>query len=759
MSTCKCKNNQTDNLKELDEILETYGKKKGYLITILQKAQDAYGYISIDIMNRISEFTGIKVAKIYGVATFYAQFRLQPIGKYLIMLCQGTACHVNGSEMISQVISEQLNIKDGETTEDGLFTLNQVSCLGCCSLAPVMMIKTEDSDETYGNLTKDSVIEILNQIKEKEEKAKGESMKIVVGQGSCGIATGAKKVANRFEEILGEKNIDINVDITGCIGTCFLEPIVDIYEDGKDEPTRYVKVKPDDVAEIVESHIEGGKVVENKEISEENKKLMKKQKRIVLRNCGSINPEEIDEYISRDGYKATEKVLTTMTDEEVIDVIKVSGLRGRGGAGFPTWFKWNAARQNKADQKYIVCNADEGDPGAFMDRAVLEGDPHSLLEGMIIGGYAMGATEGVIYVRAEYPLAIKRLEIAIAQAKERGYLGKNIFGSGFDFDIRIKEGAGAFVCGEETALIASLEGERGMPRLKPPFPAQKGYWQKPTNINNVETYANVAWIMLNGGETFGSMGTKTSNGTKVFALAGKIKKGGLVEVPMGISLREVIYDIGGGIKEDKEFKAVQMGGPSGGCIPASLIDTPVDYENINKTGAIVGSGGMIVMDETTCMVDMARYFLDFTRKESCGKCNYCRIGTKRMLEILERITNGEGKDGDIELLEELAYKVKDGAMCGLGQTAPNPVITTLKYFRHEYEDHIYNKKCTAKSCKSLISYDIVEDKCKGCGACKKKCPVSAISGNKKEAHVIDKNICIKCGKCMETCKFNAIEIN
>lgn len=584
-------------------------------------------------------------------------------------------------------------------------------------------------------------------------------MKIVVGQGSCGIATGAKKVANEFEEILNKKNIDIKVDITGCIGLCFLEPIVDIYEDGKEKPTRYVKVKQSDVSEIIESHILNGKVVQSLEISDDDKKLMDKQKRVVLRNCGSINPEKIEEYIAKDGYKATEKVLTTMKSEDVIEVIKKSGLRGRGGAGFPTWFKWNAAKQSKADQKYIICNADEGDPGAFMDRAVLEGDPHSLLEGMIIGGYAMGATEGVIYVRAEYPLAIKRLEIAITQAKEKGFLGKNIFGSGFDFEIRIKEGAGAFVCGEETALIASLEGERGMPRLKPPFPAQKGYWQKPSNINNVETYANVAWIILNGGEAFGSMGTATSNGTKVFALAGKIKKGGLIEVPMGLSLKEVIYEIGGGIKQDKKFKAVQMGGPSGGCIPASLIETPVDYENINKTGAIVGSGGMIVMDETTCMVDMARYFLDFTRKESCGKCNYCRIGTKRMLEILERITQGKGKDGDIELLEELAYKVKDGAMCGLGQTAPNPVITTLKYFRNEYEDHIYNKKCTAKSCKALVSYKVVEDNCKGCGACKKKCPVNAISGEKKEAHVIDQNVCIKCGKCSETCKFDAIEIN
>ena len=579
-------------------------------------------------------------------------------------------------------------------------------------------------------------------------------VKVIVGQGSCGVATGAKKTAAQFERLIEEKDLDVKVDITGCVGTCYLEPIVDVYDDNNNM-TRYVKVNADKASEIVEKHLVNGEVVTDLALHDEDKLFIEKQQRVVLRHCGLINPEKIEEYIAVGGYAATKKVVTSMTQDEVIEEIKVSGLRGRGGAGFPTWFKWNAAKANKADQKYIVCNADEGDPGAFMDRSVLEGDPHSLIEGMIIGGYAMGARDGVIYVRAEYPLAIHRLEIAMSQAREKGFLGKNIFGSGFDFDLRIKAGAGAFVCGEETALIASLEGERGMPRLKPPFPAAKGYWQKPTNINNVETFANVAWIIANGGAAFGAMGTDKSKGTKVFALAGKIKKGGLVEVPMGLPLRDVIYGIGGGIKKDKEFKAVQMGGPSGGCIPASLIDTPVDYENINKTGAIVGSGGMIVMDETTCMVDMARYFLDFTRKESCGKCNYCRIGTKRMLEILERITRGEGKDGDIELLEELAYKVKDGAMCGLGQTAPNPVLTTIKYFRNEYEDHIYNKKCTAASCKSLISFNITDD-CRGCTACARKCPVGAISGNKKEKHVIDQDVCIRCGRCEENCKFDAI---
>ncbi len=581
-------------------------------------------------------------------------------------------------------------------------------------------------------------------------------MKIVVGEGSCGIAAGAAKVYSAIEKLIGLTGSTLTV--TGCIGMCFLEPIVDIY-DGGELKKRLVKVRPEDAEKII-AYVNGDEnAVNDIEISDDDKLFLEKQTRIALRHCGIINPEIIDEYTAFDGYRALEKVLKTMTPEDVIEEIKISGLAGRGGAGFPTWFKWNAARQSPGETKYLICNADEGDPGAFMDRAVIESDPHNLIEGMLIGAYAIGAKEAVVYVRAEYPLAIERLKEAIKQAEEKGFLGENIMGTGFSCKMRIKAGAGAFVCGEETALIESLQGERGMPRLKPPFPAQSGYWYKPSNINNVETFANVSWIILNGGEAFAAMGTDGSKGTKVFALTGKIKRGGLVEIPMGKTLRDVIFDIGGGIKNGKKFKAVQMGGPSGGCIPAELLDTVIDYKALGATGAIMGSGGMVVMDETTCMVSMAQFFLDFTAKESCGKCIHCRIGTKRMLEILNRIVKGEGREGDIELLEELCYSIKDGALCGLGQTAPNPVLTTIKYFRNEYEAHINDKKCPAKSCPDLLEYTIDADKCRGCTLCAKKCPANAISGEVKSAHKIDRDKCIKCGSCVSVCRFGAVNVD
>lgn len=577
-------------------------------------------------------------------------------------------------------------------------------------------------------------------------------MKIVIGEGSCGIAAGAQKIHNALSKC------DLNgaqLTIAGCIGMCYLEPIVDIYEG--DKLTRLVKVSENDVEKIAEYiKTKNTELIKDLIVSDEDSEFLTKQTRIALRRCGIINPEEITAFIEADGYTALKKCLTELSPEEVIEIIKTSGLAGRGGAGFPTWFKWNAARQSEGDEKYLICNADEGDPGAFMDRAVIESDPHNLIEGMLIGAYAIGAKHAVVYVRAEYPLAIKRLNMAIAQAKEQGIIGENIFGTDFSCDFTIKAGAGAFVCGEETALIESLEGHRGMPRLKPPFPAASGYWHKPSNINNVETFANVSWIINNGGEAFASMGTEGSKGTKVFAVTGKVKRSGLVEIPMGKTLKDVIFDIAGGMKNDNAFKAVQMGGPSGGCIPAELIDTVIDYKALGATGAIMGSGGMVVMDESTCMVGMAKFFLDFTAKESCGKCIHCRIGTKRMLEILTRISKGEGKEGDIELLEELCLSIKDGALCGLGQTAPNPVLTTIKYFRNEYEAHIRDKKCPAGECSDLVEYKIIDSKCKGCTLCARNCPVHAIEGSVKNPHTIDTQKCIKCGKCYTSCKFGAI---
>ena len=581
--------------------------------------------------------------------------------------------------------------------------------------------------------------------------------RIVVGEGSCGLAAGAGAVYSALEAKL-TADIAAELSITGCVGICYLEPIVDVYdEEGKLH--RCVQVKAEDAETIVNAVNTGDySLLSDIVIKPEDESFLTQQTRIALRHCGIINPDEIDAYIADDGYQALTKVLKTMTPEEVIEEIKISGLGGRGGAGFPTWFKWNAARQSKGEEKYLICNADEGDPGAFMDRAVIESDPHNLIEGMLIGAYAIGAKEAVVYVRAEYPLAIVRLTNAIKQAEEKGYLGENILGTGFSCKMRIKAGAGAFVCGEETALIESLEGSRGMPRLKPPFPAQAGYWLKPSNINNVETFANIAWIINNGGAAFSAMGTENSKGTKVFAVTGKVKRSGLVEIPMGKTLREVIFDIAGGIRGGHEFKAVQLGGPSGGCIPAHLLDTVIDYRALGATGAIMGSGGMVVMDETTCMVGIAKFFLDFTTKESCGKCVHCRIGTKRLSEILERIVAGKGKDGDIELLEELCTSIKDGALCGLGQTAPNPVLTTIRYFRNEYEDHIYNKKCTAKQCPALLTYSIDAEKCIGCSLCAKKCPVGAITGELKKTFAIDPNVCIRCGACINSCRKGAVVV-
>jgi len=594
---------------------------------------------------------------------------------------------------------------------------------------------------------------------------------VLVGLGTCGISAGGEKVFQALHNELKEHPGAFVLKETGCIGMCYREVLVEVINgEALGSPTLqvdadklrraghlYGDVTPEKVGRIIEEDVLNGRTIDEWLVRGEGREkgFFENQIRIVLRNCGIIDPGSLDEYKSRGGYTALEKVIRSMTQEQVIDEVIKSGLRGRGGGGFPTGTKWKFTRNAPGTKKYIICNADEGDPGAFMDRSVIESDPHSVLEGMLIAGYAIGSDEGVIYVRAEYPKAVARLRQAISQARNKGLLGQRVFGSDFIFDIRIKEGAGAFVCGEETALIASVEGRRGMPRFRPPFPAISGLWGKPTNINNVETFANIPWIILNGGSAFASYGTPDSKGTKVFAMAGKVKRTGLVEVPMGITINSIIFDVCGGILNDKKFKAVQMGGPSGGCIPAVMCDIPIDYQQINKTGAIMGSGGLIVMDETTCMVDVAKFFLGFTQAESCGKCTFCRIGTKRMLEILERITIGQGTMADLTNLEQLSDQIMAASLCGLGQTAPNPVITTLKYFREEYVAHIEEKKCPAHVCTTLLTYSI-NDACTGCTVCAKACPTEAITGERKQLHIIDQEKCIKCGKCYTVCRFDAV---
>ncbi|MHC4574440.1 MAG: NAD(P)H-dependent oxidoreductase subunit E [Planctomycetota bacterium] len=777
------------DLTFVGEAVERTGTSAEKVLAILQAVQGHYGYLPKEALERVCGLTEITPASIIGVSTFYNQFRHRPVGRHIIHVCVGTACHVKGAGQIYEAFRRHLDIPEGEDTDpQRLFTVEKIACLGCCTLAPAAQI----GQVTYGHLTRETVPRVISdflqyeqaRVRPKHEVRKGQADEaageIRLGLGSCCVARGSGKLREALEEALNETGVRAAIKRVGCVGMCFQTPLVEMVLP-HERSFLYARVRPGDAKAIVLRHFKprGVRKISNAvsnvldtilsdekwepvtrysiDVREEPvADFLGKQKHIATEHCGHIDPVDIDEYLSRDGFGALRRCIKDLGPEEIIGELEVSGLRGRGGAGYPTHLKWSAVCQRSGQKKYVLCNGDEGDPGAFMDRMLMESYPYRIIEGVTIAAYTVGADEGYFYIRAEYPLAIERMSRALERCRERGFLGDKILGSGFSLHLKIAAGAGAFVCGEETALMASIEGRRGMPRLRPPYPAENGLWNRPTLINNVETYAAVPWIMRYGGAGLAQLGTSGSKGTKVFALAGKIAHGGLIEVPMGISIREIIEDIGGGIAGGKQFKAVQVGGPSGGCVPAELADTAVDYETLGDVGAMMGSGGMVALDESDCMVDIARYFLEFTQNQSCGKCTFCRIGTRRMLDILERLCEGNGKKGDIEELEHLAETVKRGSLCGLGRTAPNPVLSTIKYFRDEYEAHL-QKRCPAGRCKALIIYSVTDD-CIGCTLCAQHCPADAIEMQPYEKHEIDDEKCIRCGTCKNICPADAIKV-
>ena len=775
---------------EVDRIVGEVGTDSSLVIPVLQAVQKEFKYLPEAALRRVCEITDITPAQIEGVSSFFSQFRRTPVGRHMISVCDGTACHVKGAEAVYSAVLQDLGIEEGDTDTEGLFTVQKVACLGCCTLAPAVQI----DGTTYGHVRTDTVSDMLTDFLENEANRVPRQAhvpedgivmgEVRVGLGSCCVAGGSAKIKEALEEELEALQCRVDIKPVGCVGMCHRTPLVEVVIPGE-EPVLYAKVKAEDIPEIVERHFEAEhpfiklrtaaesllkrlytdaarQVPERYSINVRDRQVsdfLGRQQHIATEHCGVLNPTDIEEYRFLGGFKALKDVFFQNDPGQLISTIEKSGLRGRGGGGFPAARKWRTVRNSPAAEsgrKYIVLNGDEGDPGAFMDRMIMESYPYRVIEGMVIASFAVGATEGFLYVRAEYPLAVKRLRMALAEFEQAGYLGDNIMGSGHSLRLTLFEGAGAFVCGEESALIASLEGRRGMPGYRPPYPAEQGFRGSPTLVNNAETYSVIPWIIRNGPDAFAAFGTEHSKGTKVFSLAGKVERGGLIEVPMGITIREVVEEIGGGVADGRQFKAVQIGGPSGGCIPARLGDTTVDFEALTEVGAMMGSGGFVVLDDTDCMVEMARYFLSFTQSESCGKCTPCRVGTKRMLEILERLCRGEGGAGDIEALERLARTVKAQSLCGLGKTAPNPVLTTIQYFREEFEAHLAGH-CPAGKCGKLVTYSISDD-CIGCTKCAVECPVEAITGKPYTVFEIDPDTCIRCGGCKEICPVDAVVV-